>query len=406
MGINSIPSIDPDYGDRITYGEVVLEQDLVGTILAASDWRQFEPLTRKPRKAASPKLYRKSRPGSLDVERRRAREVVNLAKAAVIDTFNAVRFGNRIDVERLTPIIDAITASIQRDPNAIPSVTRLKARSEYTYLHSVAVCGLMIGLARELRLDPALTHQIGLAGLLHDIGKAVIPQPIIDKPGPLTDEEFSTVKLHPQRGHELLSDCIDIPDLVRDVVLHHHERMDGRGYPDRLLPSAQSVYVRMAAICDVYDAVTSVRAYKDSWSPGAAIEWMRSARGHFDPHILAAFVKMLGAFPPGTLVRLDSDRLAVVLDDPDCDPLNPPVVVFHCAMVNRPLPRQRVLSSFDQILCVERPDAWRFRNWEALREELMAEPTEAEAAAAVAAEQRSSHRPTPLSPQTALPRPA
>lgn len=363
---------DAEFGDRRTYGEVVLTEVGGDTALALSDWRRGnDPVGRSIIRPRLPKLYRRARPGSLEQERKRAREVVDVAKQAVADTFNAVRFGNRIDVDRLVPIVDAISASITRNPHAIPSITRLKLRSEYTYLHSVAVCGLMVGLAKELRLDPATSALAGLAGLLHDIGKAVVPKMLIEKPGPLTDEEFDFVKLHPQRGYELLSDADTIPEDVRQVVLHHHERMDGRGYPHGVPAANQSILVRMGTICDVYDAVTSARSYKASWSPGEAIEWMRSTTGHFDPRLLMAFIKMLGAFLPGTLVRLRSERLAVVVEDPDGDPLNPAVVSFYCALYHRPLPRQRLLSARDPIVAVESPVAWHFIDWPAMRDDLM-----------------------------------
>lgn len=367
-GTERLPDTDLD---SITYGDVILATDAAGSLLAGADWRGPDDGVKAPRRGKSARVATK-RPNSLREERDRARAVVARSKVEIERTFDAVRFGTRIDPARLMPLIDAIAQSIERNPIAIPSVTRLKTRSEYTYLHSVAVCGLMMGLARELALDPGLTQTIGLAGMLHDIGKAVVPQILIDKPGPLTDAEFAVVKLHPQRGYDLLRAADDIPDLVRDVVLHHHERIDGNGYPGRLSVTEQSIFVRMATICDVYDAVTSVRPYKERWSPGAAIAWMRSTKGHFDPAILSAFVKMLGAFPPGTLVRLRSDRLAIVLDREDDDLLNPVVVAFHCAATDRPLPWRQIASSVDPIVRVELPDPRRFPDWPALSDALMA----------------------------------
>ena len=358
--------------DQFTYQEVVFAPDIGASLLAGNDWRVPGERAAAPRRIRAVKPIAAPRVASLKEERDRARIIVAQSKLEVERTFDSVRFGSRIDPARLTPLIDAIAQSIERNPIAIPSVTRLKTRSEYTYLHSVAVCGLMMGLARELRLDPALTQTIGLAGMLHDIGKAVVPRLLIDKPGPLTDAEFAVMKLHPQRGHDLLRSATDIPDLVRDVVLHHHERIDGGGYPSGQLAADQSIFVRMATICDVYDAVTSVRSYKERWSPGAAIAWMRSTRGHFDPAMLSAFVKMLGAFPPGTLVRLRSDRLAIVLDRDDDELLNPTVLAFHCAARNRPLAWRQIASNADPIMRVEHPDSWHFPDWTTTSDALMA----------------------------------
>lgn len=359
------PEAETDFGDRRTYGEVVLTELGSGSALSLDDWRRPPaPPPAPARRNQGPKLYLNAKPGTLAQERDRAREVVEVAKHAMIEAFDTARLGKKLDARKLVPIVDAISASVARNCHALPSITRLKTRSEYTYLHSVAVCGLMVGLAQELRLDRETVGIAGLAGLLHDIGKAVIPRLLIEKPGPLTDEEFDTVKLHPQRGFELLGDMDDIPDRVREIVLHHHERMDGRGYPHHLPAGELDLLVRMATVCDVYDAVTSTRAYKDSWSPGQAIAWMRSAQGHFDHMVLNAFIKMLGAFPPGSLVRLRSELLALVLDDPNGDPMSPMAIVFHCAIKDRPVKWRRVATSIDPIVGIERPESWQFDDWE------------------------------------------
>ncbi|EKA49881.1 cyclic di-GMP phosphodiesterase, partial [Pseudomonas aeruginosa ATCC 700888] len=111
------------------------------------------------------------------------------------------------------------------------SLVRLKTSDEYTYMHSVAVCALMIALARQLELPDPLVREAGLAGLLHDIGKMAVPDPILNKPGKLTDQEFGLVRRHPQNGARMLLDCRQVSALVVDVCLHHHERIDGTGYP-------------------------------------------------------------------------------------------------------------------------------------------------------------------------------
>lgn len=373
MDAHSSRPANADYGDRQTYGEVVLSNGADDSALAATDWRQGneQPIEKTAREPSGPRLYRHARPGTLAQERDRAREIVDVAKRTVVNTFEEARFGKRLNVASLIPIVDAISASVARNCHALPSITRLKSRSEYTYLHSVAVCGLMVGLAQELRLGREMVDMAGLAGLLHDIGKAAVPLELIDKPGPLTDDEFAVVKLHPERGAELLSDAEGLPSLVVKAVMHHHERMDGRGYPHGVPAANLDLIVRMATICDVYDAVTSTRTYKASWSPGQAISWMRSTTGHFDPAILASFVKMLGAFPPGTLVRLRSDRLALVVDDPDGDPLNPSAMAFHCAVFDRPLRHQIVTPAQDPILSIESPAKWRGIDWPTLYEEAM-----------------------------------
>ncbi|MFA5969464.1 MAG: HD-GYP domain-containing protein [Sphingomonas sp.] len=361
-----------DFGDRRTYGEVTLFDETPGNALTSGDWRTGAPAARQPtRDPDAPRLYLNAKPGTLAQERDRAREIVEAAKAPVIESFDEARFGRRIDVKKLLPIVNAISASMARNCHALPSITRLKTRSEYTYLHCISVCGLMVGLAQEMRLGRAMTDMAGLAGLLHDIGKAAIPTPLLEKPGPLTDSEFDIVKQHPQRGADMLREMEAIPASVVNVVHYHHERMDGRGYPDGLRAGELELVVRMATVCDVYDAVTSTRSYKDSWSPGQAIAWMRSTKGHFDPLVLSAFIKMLGAFPPGTLVRLNSDRLALVVDDVDGDALNPSVMAFHCAVFDRPLKRQVLSVAQDPIASIENPGKWRLIDWSQMYEEVL-----------------------------------
>lgn len=345
--------------------------------LLGNDWRgpAATPVSPAPaRQKAAPAqdpLHRKARKGTPAEEAARARELVAVAKIAVVETFDDLRFGRSLDVSRLEPIIDGISASIFRCATALPGVVRLKERHEYTYLHSIAVCGLMIGLARELEVDRALMPDIGLAGLLHDIGKSRVPAVLLDKAGPLSSEEFGVVRQHVERGRDILLQAGNIPPIPIDVCLHHHERMDGRGYPSGLTGDQLSIYARMGAICDVYDAVTSARSYKRTWTPGEALEWMNSTNGHFDPRLLSAFTTMVGIFPLGSLVRLRSQRLAVVLEQRD-EVDSVPLGIFFCAESNRPMPWKLGNAALDPIVGMERADRWAIENWQELREQILA----------------------------------
>lgn len=346
--------------------------------LNSDDWRDLATPAVPPsaeRQAAAPikadRLHLRSRPAGLATERERAREILSTARGAVISAFADIRFGRKINSADLEPVVAAIAASVGRSPTALPGVTRMKERHEYTYLHSIAVSGLMIALGQELRLDPALTREIGLAGLLHDVGKARVPVALLDKPGPLDFEEYALVQEHTVHGHELLRESGIESEIALDVCLHHHERIDGSGYPSGISAQSLSIYARMAAVCDVYDAVTSSRSYKESWSPGAALDWMTGTAGHFDPRVLRAFRSMLGVFPVGALVRLTSQRLAVVLDEPDDDPTCPNVCVFLCAETHGELPLATVSTRADPIIGLEVSAHWGLRDWENRREEIV-----------------------------------
>ncbi|MBO9622142.1 MAG: HD-GYP domain-containing protein [Sphingomonas sp.] len=348
--------------------------------LNSDDWRDLTAASvsdqpDRERQGCAPlkteRLHLRSRPAGLAKERERAREILSTARGVVTSAFTDIRFGRKINSADLEPVVAAIAASVSRSPTALPGVTRMKERHEYTYLHSIAVCGLMIALGRELRLDPALTREIGLAGLLHDVGKARVPVALLDKPGPLDFEEYALVQEHTVRGHELLRESGIDSEIALDVCLHHHERIDGSGYPSGISAQSLSIYARMAAVCDVYDAVTSSRSYKESWSPGAALDWMTGTTGHFDPRVLRAFRSMLGVFPLGSLVRLTSQRLAVVLDEPDDDPTSPNVCVFLSAETCEELPLAAVSTRTDPIIGLEVSAHWGLRDWERRREEIV-----------------------------------
>jgi putative nucleotidyltransferase with HDIG domain len=245
--------------------------------------------------------------------------------------FEDVRLGRAVRTSKLLQVVDEITGTVARNPDAFISIARLKLKHEYTYMHSVAVCALMINLARQLRLTETAVREAGLAGLLHDIGKAVMPVSILDKPGRLDADEFATIKSHPVRGYELLAQSGNVPGSALDVCLHHHERYDGSGYPDGLDGRRLTLFAKMGAICDVYDAVTSARAYKEPWDPNKAMARMREWTGHFDEDLLVTFTRSIGVYPVGALVELGSGRLGIVSGTEPASPTTPPVLYVNRA---------------------------------------------------------------------------
>lgn len=299
-------------------------------------------------------------------ELQRAARVLNRSKKAITELFNEARLGNAINVESCLPLVAEISDSLVRNSSALIGLARLKHKDEYTYMHSVAVCALMVSLARQLGLSEDLVREAGLAGLLHDVGKMAMPVEVLNKPGSLTDAEYAVMRSHPERGHALLLAAGSIPASALDVCLHHHEKSDGSGYPHRLQGEAISLFARMGAVCDVYDAITSNRPYKKAWNPAESLARMAQWTGHFDTQVFHAFVRSVGIYPLGSLVRLESGRLGVVIDQHPEKLTEPLVRVFFSAKAKAPIQQLDLDLSRpganDRIVGREDPAQWGFAN--------------------------------------------
>ena len=309
-------------------------------------------------------------PASFESETDRARRICDRAKGVVRDTMADIRKGVRPDLAAMEPVVDDIVAAVLRNATALISLARLKTPDDYTYMHSVAVCALMVALGKAMGFDLEACRAAGHAGLLHDMGKARTPVDILYKPGKLSDEEFAVMRAHPRLGHTLLVEAGVTDSVALDVCLHHHEKVDGSGYPDRLAGDAISLMARMGAICDVYDAVTSSRPYKTAWDPADALSQMASWKGHFDQKVFAGFIKTVGLYPAGSLVRLHSGRLAVVVGSSNGNLRAPLVNVFFSTKSEMGIPVELVDLSHartnDRIVAREPRARWNFPHLEQL----------------------------------------
>lgn len=323
-----------------------------------------------PQAAAAPPyaLAPQAKAGTRE-ELARAAKIIQKSRDAIGSMFEDVRLGRMASVGAAMPIVEEIAGSVLRNSGALLSLVRIKQADDYTYMHSVAVSAMMVALARQLALSDREVVDCGMAGLLHDIGKVAIPAAILNKPGRLSDEEFLVVKNHPRAGHEMLQAVPGTSPLVLDVCLHHHERVDGGGYPEAQSGAALSRAARMGTICDVYDAITSNRPYKEGWSPAVSLRKMAAwaKEGHLDLTLFAAFVKCIGIYPVGSLVKLKSNRLAVVSDTTK-SLLKPTVkaifsissmVYLNPVTVDLSLP-----GATDAIVSIEDPHAWQLTGLE------------------------------------------
>lgn len=299
-------------------------------------------------------------------EQVRAKKILQESKKAVTTMLNDVRMGKAVNPGTATALVEEIASSVSRNESALISLVRLKTKDDYTYMHSVAVCALMIALAKELNLNDTETKQAGMAGLLHDVGKAGIPLEVLNKPGALTDDEFTLVKLHPERGHAMLMQANILDEVVLDVCLHHHEKVNGSGYPHKLKADNISLFAKMGAVCDVYDAVTSNRPYKAGWEPGVSLHRMAQWEGHFDDVVFKVFVRSIGIYPIGSMVKLKSGRLAVVVDQNEKSLLTPLVKVFFSTKSKTRIPVETLdlskPSANDSIASHEDPATWGIHN--------------------------------------------
>lgn len=308
--------------------------------------------------AATQKRIEVEPPVVLVDELKRARKIHAQCRIAVTELFKMACNKEEFNLDSALILVDEIRRSTARNKNAFLSLTRPKNKEDYLCLHSIANCALMIMLGRQMEMDHETIITIGLAGLLLDIGNVGLPAKLINKPDKLSTEEYDTVKSHPRRGWEMLKDR-RLDNIVMDVCLHHHERMDSKGYPDGLPVDSLSLFARMAAICDTYDSLVSDCYYRRGISPAKAIrEMAKWQEGQFDKEVFHAFVRTMGIYPFGTLVKLKSGRVAMVEEQSNKSLSAPIVRVFFSTNINEPIFQEFVdLSKVqDTIISVEEAD--------------------------------------------------
>jgi len=226
----------------------------------------------------------------------------------------AIEQGNDLNLQEARPVIRECVESIKANASAMFWMSRIKSRDAYTAEHCLRVAIFTVAFARFLGMPDEDLEIAGMCGLLHDLGKLKVPPEILNKPGALSREEFAIMQQHTTFGYELLSSDPALDPIIRDVTRHHHERIDGRGYPQQLEEWQISRFARLVSIVDAFDAMTSDRCYRDGIPASDAIRVLYRNRGRqFDADMVEAFIRMVGIYPPGTLVELSSGEVALIV---------------------------------------------------------------------------------------------
>ena len=275
----------------------------------------------------------------METELNRAAKLYAEAKALQQKAFDDIKAGRPLALEPMQNMASAFMESVFRNQDALLCMSRIREKDAYLLEHSVNVSILMTILARHLKMDEGVIHQLATGALLHDVGKILVQDKVLNKPGKLTDEEFVEMRRHVEYGYDVVKNMPGISPISLEVLIQHHERLDGRGYPHQLPGQKISQYGRMIAIVDSYDAITANRVYKDGFTSTHAFKILREASGvGYDAELVTQFIRAIGVFPVGTLVRLKSQRLGIVIQAGQQDPLCPVVKVFYHSKFRQQLP--------------------------------------------------------------------
>ena len=248
----------------------------------------------------------------------RAEKVRHRASLAAKNILANVQAGKKIQTREAKAAISELDNSICHNKDALFLLMRLRKKDEYTFDHSVSVGVLLLAFCRAMGFDQETTRAIGLGGLLHDVGKMAVPLAILNKPSALNDEEFKTIQQHVICCKEILATTHNIPLPAAQIAMEHHERFDGTGYPHGLTGGGISLGGQMAAITDVFDALTSDRCYRNGIDQVEVLRKLYGwSRSHFNETLVHRFIRCIGVYPAGTLVQLESGMLAVVVESTD-----------------------------------------------------------------------------------------
>ncbi|WP_427981489.1 HD-GYP domain-containing protein [Agarivorans sp.] len=323
---------------RITAAKQLQVLKNKGIINVTVDWSQSaveevpEPTQAEAgRRAAVPE----TRSSTKESDQRAAKRLFDEAKTLQSKYFKQLQHGQSINLQPMERAAEGLINSLESQSNALLCLAKIRAKDKYLMEHSLNVGMLLAYFGRFLGMNKNQQKQLLMGGMLHDIGKINTPDEVLQKPGKLTDEEFVIMRQHVVHSYQILKAQEGVSTIMLDIARNHHERLDGKGYPNQLKGDQLSETTRMANIVDCYDALTADRVYKSGVPPTAAFRiLLASVNSQFDKILVEKFIRCMGVYPVGTTVRLKSGRLGVVVQRNSDKPLKPVVKVIFNTLTN------------------------------------------------------------------------
>jgi HD-GYP domain-containing protein (c-di-GMP phosphodiesterase class II) len=303
-----------------TKGLDIVEKPSIQDLQAAfqSQMKIMQELPAKPKKV------------SLREELKHAEHIKDDARIIISKMMRDIQKGKTIEVSRVSDVVEQMVDSIFRNQDALLNLLRIRQKDEYTFMHSINAGVIMINFCKALDMTKDAIREFGIGAMLHDIGKARIPMEIIAKPGKLDEKEYRLIKKHVQYSKGILENTSNIPVSALEIASQHHERMDGSGYPQGISGDQISMAGRMAAIVDVYDAMTAQRSYSNGIEPHFAIKTLfELSKSKFDEDLIHQFIRAMGIYPVGSIVSLQSGLVGMVVESGCENALQPVVRVFY-----------------------------------------------------------------------------
>ena len=261
-----------------------------------------------------------------------AKEVHSLASETISNLFEEIRLGAEIDGGKVKQAVNGCVDSILRNPDASVWLTRIQAKHEATAQHSLNVAALSIVMAKSMGLSTREMEDVGVCGMLHDVGKTSVSAEILNKTGQLNDEERAEMQKHTRYGRDILLSSKSVMSGAADVAHSHHERIDGAGYPRRLDDDSIPLFAKIVAIAEAYDTMTITQPYRAAIAPSDALQELYKQRGtQFDEDLVIRFIDAIGIFPPGSVVEMVNGEIGIVLSN-TTDKLRPRVILILDAL--------------------------------------------------------------------------